>query len=199
MNKEIIISENDIKTIKLMSLEECVVHFERAVMKWSHGCYKTVRHCCNNIMEYDDFYSEGMLCLMNVYEKYKPINTFNTALHKSLDNLKIDIIRKLNTQKRTVDQPMVSFDTTLLDGDLLSDIEGDYDCNFELFEFNEDIVNALSKLTEEERKIANFLLNQESTKKVLAEELNISRPTLDSRIEKVRDKVVGLLPEYIPY
>lgn len=201
MKKEIIIVENGIKVTKEMTMEECVNSFEGAIKKWGNECYVIVKDMSHNLMEYGDFYSEGMICLIEVYKKYKPINTFNTVLHKSLDNLKIDLIRKTNAKKRKTEQSVVSFDMELEDEecDLLQEIEGDIDENFSIMEFNEDMTDAMSKLTEEERKILNFLLENESTKRVLAKELNISRPTLDSRIEKVRDKVMDLLPEYIIY
>ena len=201
MKKEIIIVKNGIKVTKEMTMEECVNSFEGAIKKWGNECYVIVKDMSHNLMEYGDFYSEGMICLIEVYKKYKPINTFNTVLHKSLDNLKIDLIRKTNAKKRKTEQSVVSFDMELEDEecDLLQEIEGDIDENFSIMEFNEDMTDAMSKLTEEERKILNFLLENESTKRVLAKELNISRPTLDSRIEKVRDKVMDLLPEYIIY
>ena len=81
--------------------------------------------------------------------------------------------------------------------DCLQEIEGDIDMNYSIMEFNEDMENALATLTNEERKIVGFLMDNESTKRVLAKELNISRPTLDSRIAKVKEKIMDLLPEYI--
>lgn len=201
MKKGIIVIENGVKVQKESTLEECTSYFEGAIKKWANELYVIVRNMSHNLMEYDDFYSEGMLCMIELYYKYKPINTFNTALHKSLDNLKIDLIRKTNAKKRKTEQSVVSFDMELEDDecDLLQEVEGVIDENFALMEFNEDIADAFAKLTEEERKIANFLIDNESTKRVLAKELNISRPTLDSRITKVKDKVIDLLPEYILY
>lgn len=201
MKKEVIIIENGIKTIKEMTIEECVQSFEGAIKKWGNECYVIVKQMSHNLMEYDDFYSEGMICLIEMFNKYKPINTFNTALHKSLDNLKIDLIRKSNSKKRKTYQSVVSFDMELEDedSDLLQEVEGDIDRNFLKVEFDEDIADAVAKLTGEERKIFDFLMDNESTKRVLAKELNISRPTLDSRIERVRDKIMNLLPEYILY
>ena len=198
MTKEIIVAENGIRTTVEITLEECVNYFEGAIKKWANEVYVIVKDMSHNLMEYDDFYSEGMLCMIEVYNKYKPINTFNTALHKSLDNLKIDLIRKINAKKRKTDQSVVSFDMELEDEecDSLQEVEGDIDKNFGLMEFNEDISNAISKLTREEKIIFNFLLDNESTKRVLAKKLKISRPTLDARISKVKDKIMYLLPEY---
>lgn len=201
MKKEIIMVEKGIKIKREMTMEECIESFEGAIKRWGNECYVATKDMSHNLMEYDDFYSEGMICLIEVYNKYRPINTFNTALHKSLDNLKIDLIRKTNAKKRKTEQNVVSFELEIEDEDvsLLHELEGDVDINFELVEFNEDMTNAMSKLTNEEKKILNFLIENESTKRVLAKELNISRPTLDTRIEKVKDKVIGLLPEYLLY
>ena len=198
MKKEIIIILNGKKTTKEMSLEECVIVFEGAIKRWANEVYVIVKDMSNNLMEYDDFYSEGMICLIEMYNKYKPVNTFNTALHKSLDNLKIDFIRKTNAKKRKTEHSVVSFDMEIEDEDCdsLQEIEGNVDENFATVEFNEDVTNAISKLTEDEKKIVKFLIDDESTKRILAKELKISRPTLDTRISVVKDKVVNLLPEY---
>ena len=199
--KRLIIVENNMRVAREVELEECARIFEGAVKRWANEMYVIVRGMSNNLMEYDDFYSEGMICLMEMYNKYTPINTFNTALHKSLDNLKIDLIRKTNAKKRKTEQSVVSFDMEIEDDecDCLQEIEGDIDINYSIMEFNEDITNALATLTNEERKIVSFLMDNESTKRVLAKELNVSRPTLDSRIAKVKEKVMDLLPEYIFY
>ena len=197
----LIIVENNMKIAREVELEECARIFEGAVKRWANEMYVIVRGMSNNLMEYDDFYSEGMICLMEMYNKYTPINTFNTALHKSLDNLKIDLIRKTNAKKRKTEQSVVSFDMEIEDDecDCLQEIEGDIDINYSIMEFNEDMTNALATLTTEERKIVGFLMDNESTKRVLAKELNVSRPTLDSRIAKVKEKIMDLLPEYIFY
>lgn len=199
--KRLIIAENNMKIAREVELEECARIFEGAVKRWANEMYVIVRGMSNNLMEYDDFYSEGMICLMEMYNKYTPINTFNTALHKSLDNLKIDLIRKTNAKKRKTEQSVVSFDMEIEDDecDCLQEIEGDIDINYSIMEFNEDMTNALATLTNEERKIVGFLMDNESTKRVLAKELNVSRPTLDSRIAKVKEKIMDLLPEYIFY
>ena len=199
--KRLIIVENNMKIAREVELEECARIFEGAVKRWANEMYVIVRGMSNNLMEYDDFYSEGMICLMEMYNKYTPINTFNTALHKSLDNLKIDLIRKTNAKKRKTEQSVVSFDMEIEDDecDCLQEIEGDIDINYSIMEFNEDMTNALATLTNEEIKIVGFLMDNESTKRVLAKELNVSRPTLDSRIAKVKEKIMDLLPEYIFY
>lgn len=203
MKKQIIIIDNGKKIMKEMSLEECAIYFEGAVKKWSNELYTIIKNMSNNLMEYDDFYGEGMICLIEVYKRYRPINTFNTTLHKSLDNLKIDLIRKTNAKKRKTEYTVVSLDIIIDEGwdspSELHELEGEVDENFSIIEFDEDIKNALTKLNEDEKKIFNFLIENESTKRALAKELKVSRPTLDSKISKVRDKVLSLLPEYFLY
>ncbi|HSQ89804.1 sigma-70 family RNA polymerase sigma factor [Romboutsia sp.] len=199
MQKVIIISDNNMKIEKLMTLEECIAHHEDAVKKFANECANTTKDIFNNILDFDDFYSEGMIELMKSYEKYEPKNTFNTFLHENLNNLRIDTMRMINAKKRNTEQRIVSFDNELEDGTFLSDVEGDFDNNYSLIEFDESIADAMSKLTDEEKSIFDFLINNEKTKKILAKELGITRPTLDVRITKVKDKIIGLLPEYINY
>lgn len=191
--------ENNTRVTKEIALEECARIFEGAIKRWANEMYVIVKNMSNNLMEYDDFYSEGMMCLMEIYNKYTPRNTFNTALHKSLDNLKVDLIRKTNAKMRKTEMSVVSFDMEVesYEVDFLYEIEGEIDTNYSTVEFNQDMKKALVSLTHEERKIVNFLIDNNSNKKNLAKELKISRPTLDSRIAKTKEKIVSLLPEYI--
>ena len=201
MLKEIIVSKNGNKYIKKMSLEECIMFFEGAVKKWANETYSSLKLMSNNIMEYEDLYNEGMICLIKVYRKYIAINTFNTNLHKSLDNLRIDLMRIINTKKRKTELSVVSFEMEIEEGsedaDTLKDREGGIDENFSQMEFNEDLKKVFVKLTEEEKKIFHFLMENESTKRILAKDLKITRPTLDKRINKLKDKIIDYLPEYI--
>lgn len=200
MKKSIMISEDGVKVVKDLTLDECVARFEGAIKRWGNECYVITKNFPNNVMEYDDYYSEGMICLIEVFNKYQPVNTFNTALHKSLDNLKVDLIRKVNAKKRKTDQKIVSFDMEIEDGcDLLQEIEGKIDENFELMEFEQDLNRVTLQLTDEENKILDYLIENESTKKILAKELNISRPTLNTRIEKLKEKIMYLMPEYMEF
>lgn len=197
--KRLIMVENNTRVTKEIALEECARIFEGAIKRWANEMYIIVKNMSNNLMEYDDFYSEGMMCLMEIYNKYTPRNTFNTALHKSLDNLKVDLIRKTNAKMRKTEMSVVSFDMEVenYEVDFLYEIEGEIDMNYSAVEFNQDMEKALVNLTHEERKIVNFLIDNNSNKKSLAKELKISRPTLDSRIMKIKEKIVSLLPEYI--
>ena len=197
--KRLIMVENNTRVTKEIALEECTRIFEGAIKRWANEMYVIVKNMSNNLMEYDDFYSEGMMCLMEIYNKYTPRNTFNTALHKSLDNLKVDLIRKTNAKMRKTEMSVVSFDMEVesYEVDFLYEIEGEIDMNYSTVEFNQDMEKALVSLTHEERKIVKFLIDNNSNKKNLAKELKISRPTLDSRIAKTKEKIVSLLPEYI--
>ena len=199
--KKIIVAENKMKVEKNMTVEECISFHDGAVKKWANDMFFIVKGMSNNLMEYDDFYSEGMMCLIHSYNEYQSKNTFNTFLHKNLDNLKVDLIRMLNAKKRKTKRSVVSFDMEIEDDecDSLKEIEGTLDESFEELEFNLDMEYVMERLTDEEVKIFKFLIDNESTKRALAKELNISRPTLDNKILKVKDKVVDYLPEYILY
>lgn len=199
--KKIIVAENKVKVEKEMTIEQCVDFYGGAIRRWANDMFFIVKGMSNNLMEYDDFHNEGMICLIHSYNEYESKNTFNTFLHKNLDNLKIDLIRKLNAKKRKTKRSVVSFDMEIEDDecDSLKEIEGIIDDSFEELEFNLDMEYVMSKLSDEEIKIFKFLIDNESTKRALAKELKISRPTLDNKILKVKDKVIGFLPEYILY
>lgn len=199
MKKTIIIAKNREFVREEMTLEECIIYFDKSVKQWGISCYNSARRLSNNIMDEDDFYSEGMICLMKVFERYEPKNTFTTNLHKSLDNLKIDLFRKLNSQKRKTENIIVCLDE---DENAKNDIIhrekslGYADKNLYGIEFKNDMEVLMDNLNLEEKTIFNFLLRENTTKKALSKELNTSRPTLDSKIRRTQNKVCGIISEY---
>lgn len=199
--KKILVAESGVRKEKEMTLDECVISYGGAIRRWANEMFMIVKGMSNNLMDYEDLHNEGMICLIESYNDYKPLNTFNTFLHRSLDNLKIDLIRMTNAKKRKTEQTLISFDMEIEDDecDSFQEIKGAIDESFSELEFNLDIKKVMSELSDEEIKIFNFLMENESTKRVLAKHLKISRPTLDSRINKLRDKVMDFLPEYILY
>lgn len=199
--------EESKKVKKQMSLEECIIYYNNVIKAWANKCYESAKKLSHNIMDADDFYSEAMICLMKVYEIYQPYNTFTTTLFKSLDNLKTDIFRLLNCKKRKTEERIISLDETIQTAENSADRGNKKlfhknrlkyeDTNLKDIEIRNDINNVIKKLNIEERTIFNFLLNRDITKKVLSKKLNMSRPTLDSRIPKVQGKIRNLLPEYV--
>lgn len=199
MKKIIIIAKNRELIKKEMNLEECIEHFDKSIKHWGISCYNSARQLSNNIMDEDDFYSEGMMCLMRVFEKYEPKNTFSTNLHKSLDNLRIDLFRKLNSKKRKTDHVMVYLNEEKDNQHDIAHFEkslGYDDNNLYCIELKNDMKVLMNNLNLEERTIFKFLLEKNTTKRALSEKLNTTRPTLDSKIRKTQNKVCTIISEY---
>lgn len=201
MKKTIIIVENAKRIEKQMTLDECVIYYNDRIKTWARKCYESAKKISHNIMDEDDFYSEAMICLMRVYKAYQPINTFTTTLFKSLDNLKADIFKLLNCKKRKSEKRTISLDETY-DESTYSKLKidtyiGYEDRGLKDVELKSDINNIIEKLNVEEKTIFDFLLNKNITKKGLSEKLNVSRPTLNTKIPRVQLKIKNLLPEYL--
>lgn len=201
MKKTIIVAENNKLIHKEMTLEECIQYYSDTVKLWSYSCYDSARRMSHNIMDADDFYSEGMIRLIRVYDNYQPKNTFSTNLLKGLDNLKIDLFRKLNSKKRKTENTLVPLNEEQNSRNDIVHREpslGYYDNNLLSVEFTHDMDKVKECLSFEERTIFNFLLNQEDiTKRTVSKQLNVSRPTLDKRIPRVQSKILTIIPEYL--
>lgn len=170
---------------------------DRIIRKFASDCTHKIKKIHGNIMEEDDFYNEGLLRAHYCFNMYEADKSFAIYLQNGLNQLWLDYTKNVFAKKRKSEDEVVSFDSELDNGTYLKDAEGNFDYNFNRMELKEDISNALSKLTNEERSIVGFLVNEEKTKKILAAELKISRPTLDTRIELVKKKMMHLLPEYL--
>lgn len=180
---------------ELMTLEEVHNQFNNMVKNFANECVVQSRTMHNNVDTFDDFVSEGYIVLVECFKSYNPTFTFSSYLSSALDLTRKELLRKMHSDKRKVTTCLVSFDEPV-DIDLnLGDVEGEEDSSFDLLLHNESIKYALSHLDEEEKKIFNFLLYTEMTKISMAEELNITRPTLDSRIKKTRSKLIDLFSD----
>ena len=196
---------NTVKMIKLrkngeiitepMTLEEVYKQFNNMIKNFANECVIQSRTMHNNVDAFEDFVSEGYIVLVECFKTYNPTFTFSSYLSSALDLTRKELLRKMHSDKRKVTTCLVSFDEPV-DIDLnLGDVEGEEDSSFELLIHNESIKYAFSHLNEEEQKIFNFLLNTEMTKITMAEELKITRPTLDSRIKKTRSKLVEIFSD----
>ena len=183
--------------LKEMTMEEVHKQFNNMIKNFANDCVVQSRTMHNNVDTFEDFVSEGYIVLVECFNSYNPTFTFSSYLSSALNLTRKELLRKMHSDKRKVTTCLVSFDEPV-DVDLnLGDVEGQEDLSFDLLVHNESIKYALSQLNEEEKKIFNFLLDTEMTKISMAEELNITRPTLDNRIKRTREKLIGLFSDYL--
>ena len=183
--------------IEPMTLEEVYKQFNNMIKNFANDCVMQSRTMHNNVDVFEDFVSEGYIVLVECFNSYNPTFTFSSYLGSALDLTRKELLRKMHSDKRKVTTCLMSFDEPV-DIDLnLGDVEGEEDASFDLLIHNDSIKYALSHLDEEEKKIFNFLLDTEMTKISMAEELNITRPTLDNRIKKTRSKLIELFSDVL--
>ena len=181
--------------LKEMTIEEVHKQFNNMIKNFANDCVVQSRTMHNNVDTFEDFVSEGYIVLVECFNSYNPTFTFSSYLSSALNLTRKELLRKMHSDKRKVTTCLVSFDEPV-DVDLnLGDVEGQEDLSFDLLVHNESIKYALSQLDEEEKKIFNFLLDTEMTKISMAEELNITRPTLDNRIKRTRGKLIDLFSD----
>ncbi len=183
--------------LKEMTLDEVVIQFEGMVYKKAIVIYGKIKRIQQNIDEVEDINIMGMMELIKCYKIYDfRKGAFSTHLTNALELLEARVIRNLFAQKRTTDKGLISLEGDTEELDAFQELMGTEDSYLKNAELKNDITNALKRLNEEERKIIQFLMQQLKTKKEFADELGITRPTLDVRITHAKEKMVKILTLY---
>lgn len=199
MKKKILIrnKETDEMEVREMTLEEVIVAFEKMTYKNAIRAFVRVNNHQSNINSIEDINSLGMIELCDCYERYD-LNkgAFSTILTKALKRLTSRLQRDLFAKMRTTEKITFSLDATKDDMSSLSELIGEYDNNIKSFEIRNDLKQAILNLNDQERKIFDFLVQRTKTKKEFAIELGVTRPTLNSKINELMDKLSKLMIEY---
>lgn len=199
MKKKILIRNQETKKMEVreMTLEEVIVAFERMTYKNAIVAFSKVSKHQSNVNDIEDINSLGLIELCDCYERYD-LNkgAFSTILTKALERLTIRLQRDLFAQMRTTDKVNYSLDVALEERSALGELVGEYDTNIKSFEIRSDLKKVIDNLNEQERRIYDFLITKKKTKKEFAVELGITRPTLNTKINDLMDKLSGLLVEY---
>lgn len=190
MSKNIIFSDG---TVKKMEVEELFEHFEDMIHKFAHKCVGSTKNNFSNVNDFDDYMQMGNMELMKAYQLYDEKHCFSTLLQIRLNNAYHYNLRKLNFYKRKTDSTIISLNRKTEENKSVEELYGQDDLHLSNIEVKLDLSYIFSKLDPQEIKIFLFLLEQEKTKIQLAKELGITRPTLDSRISLLRDKIKKLM------
>ena len=183
---------------KEMRFDDVVKMLDRIMIKKSNELYNKLSGVQQNILEKEDIISIYMTDIYNVFEVYD-INkgAFTTVAFKSIDNCSKRILRDLFAQKRTNESWVLSLEGTKDDLDAIEKLNGEYDDTFSNIELAYDLKRTVSNFTYEEKQILKFIIGRGLSKKDLAIHLGVSRPTLDTRIKKLKDRLSNSLKEYI--
>ena len=130
---------------------------------------------------------------MKTFNIYNEQQCFSTLLQINLNNKHGYLLRNLNASKRNSNNSTVSLNAEYPEGNTFDTYIGVEDIMLQDIESKIDLLNKLDTLAEEECKIVKNLLEEEKTKIQLAKELGISRPTLDSKIKIIREKLKDLI------
>ena len=208
-----------------MSIEEVLVQYDDMVKSFAHKCVKGLANL-ETTHEYEDYYQMGQLELIKVFNSYDVNKAcFSTILHRAQHHKFIMLIREFGTEKRKSEQPLFYLNKETDDG-ATENIIGEIDVRIENcedsleerirknFTTEERLMMALgfkknsSKIEGREKSILNSTLRivedidvggdiRELNRSDVAKILNLSRPTLNKRIEKVMDRVKILALDYL--
>lgn len=183
---------------KEMEFEDVLNMLNNIMIKKSNELYAKLVNVQQNILDREDIISLYMIDIYNTYQIYD-INkgAFTSVAFKSIENCNKRILRDLFAQKRTNETRALSFEGTKDDLDAIEKLNGKYDNTFNELELTNDLKMALNSFNEEEQEIVQFIINKKETKKDLALRLGVSRPTLDTKINNVKNKLKISLSEYI--
>ena len=208
-----------------MTLEEVLIQYDDMVKSFAHKCVSGLAGF-ENTNEYEDYYQMGILDLIKLYGKYEADKScFSTILHRVQHHRFIMMMRELQTEKRKADQSLVYLNEESKDG-AHENVIGKVDLNLEAcgdsleerirkhFTTEERLMMVLgfkknsSKIEGRDKHILNMALDifddinvgvdiKELNRTDVAKILNISRPTLNKRIEEVMDRVKLMALDYL--
>ena len=194
--KTIVVMVNGERVKKQMTIEDAFVSYQDMIKKFANDCVKKTYTMKDSINDFDDYCSIGYQKLNECFEKYEPTFAFSCFLQAGLDLKRKELIRNLHRQKRKPIRDLVSFDCEINDEFMLADIEGGEDTSLDFMMYKSDLNDAFEELTFEEKAILQYLVYGGINKINLAKLLNITRPTLDRRIEALQNKFKKKFPEY---
>lgn len=222
MNKKMIKTSNGIFE---MGVDELLPMFDALLKKFSHKCEKDLSGYEDNSFVFEDYYQIGVVELIGAFERYDHTKgaTFFTHLHRELNYKIIMMIREFEAEKRKADQPLLYINKEVEGCEVANIIKGKDD---KYFNENENKLESFLKknLTNMERLLIavhfkkgyakakglykcsldyaidtfdNGEIDISMNKSELAEILNISRPTLNKRIDEAIEKMKELAEYYV--
>lgn len=212
--------------VRTLSTEEMLLSYENMIYKFAHNCNNKLKSVLSNVNDFDDYVQIGRVEAINIFKNYDIKNgvMFSTYLTNALRYVYIHLVRDLNAKKRKLDAPVVHLNKELEFGDELGNIAlselQQEDCYESL---NEDLEDFLREnLTEEELECVSMGFKKninkskgslkeslcyasetlskyeaDLTRAELADELKISRPTLNKRIDQALVKTKELAIIYL--
>lgn len=193
--KSLMFYEEGKYVVREITLEETIEKFENALRSYAYKSYGAVSGYDTNVNDQDDYYVLGMMILMKCYEKYdinrKEKRSFNAFLSKALDNGLKKNSRFFKSNKRNE-----IFYTS-------NDIQDSYDIydkkhsidNVDGILFIESLCDCL---TEIESKIVKEIFIGGMKKMTFSTKHNISRPTLNKKIDVTKEKCKKIIIEDLP-
>lgn len=170
-------------------------HSNEAIKAFAKKCVKNLAWTKNDF-EYEDYVQAARMEVITMFDVYDEVHPFSSMLNTRLDQLYVYLLRYYGNKKRAMNNAygdgVIAYNEIRLDdiyGDNMEyyDIIGSEDSSLTKSNYSMVIENCAKKLNDKEKRILAFLLHENETKFDFAKKIGMSRPTLDKKINQIRD------------
>lgn len=194
LEKKIIMSNG---TVKYATVEEVIFNdFSKAISAFAKKSLNGLAWTMNN-HDFEDYEQIARMEIMKMFDVYDEVHSFSAMVNTRLDQLYTYLLRYYGNLKRSMNnkedrkENRISYTAVELDGDYcenytMAEVIGDLDDLIADTEINLAIKECANDLSDNDKRILAFLINQNEAKIDFAKRIGISRPTLDKKINLIR-------------
>lgn len=174
---------------------------ENAVQAFAKKCVSGLAWTKNNF-DYEDYVQAARMEIITMFDVYDEVHPFSSMVNTRLDQLYIYLLRYYGNKKRAMnnsyDDGTIAYNEVRLndsydENSSFEDLIGFEDEAFRQSNVLLAVEECFKKLDDKEKKILNFLIEENKTKFEFANEIGLSRPTLDKKINYIRGIIKELL------
>ena len=184
-------------TVKYATVEEVIFNdFSKAISSFAKKSLNGLAWTMNN-HDFEDYEQIARMEIMKMFDVYDEVHSFSAMVNTRLDQLYTYLLRYYGNLKRSMNnkedrkENRISYTAVELDGDYcenytMAEVIGDLDDLIADTEINLAIKECANDLSDNDKRILAFLINQNEAKIDFAKRIGISRPTLDKKINLIR-------------
>ena len=163
--------------------------FEKLVLKYQKKIYVVVRKMVLNHSDTNDIVQDTFVKAFTNLERFDEQYSFYPWLHRIAVNTTLNFVEKSRRYRETFSQAEHAEQDSSTEANPLTQIIHN--------EYQEQIVLALEKLSEEQRMVFILRTSEELSYQEISEQLDISIGTVMSRLSRAREKLKELLESYL--
>lgn len=183
-------------------------HCKDAINAFAKKCVSGLYWTKNNF-DYEDYVQAARMEIITMFDVYDEVHSFSSMVNTRLDQLYIYLLRYYGSKKRAMnnmyDEDVIAYNEVRLNEHYCNgnsnstsslnyeDVIGFEDEHMKKSNVHLAIKEVYKALNDKDKKILDFLIEESKTKFEFATEIGLSRPTLDKRINNIRD----LLKKYL--